>query len=329
MPGVRSTDVPDRPFQLRSSTSNASRSHGSTFAASSWENASNCRLPSAASRLCGSIHRLAMVLRQSLLIGVPVVDRFRRGRRGTARWQCDGDACPIARPEQRLPARRLGRGVVEPQEMPGQLGGRRQRAGPSRRRCRRPRRRTANRRKTPRGCRAGRPPESAIPPDTRPAAARRSIATGRRRPGRGNRPADAKCSTHWANNSARTSGSDTSLRRQRSSQAVAAARRSATDVRWIVRRLFTGMVPRKEGLSSKGWHFLGRRVSRMPSDSCCHERRRRSDRHSLRAASTAYRNRPENAHTCISEADLLSRNACHTCDGETAFAKPQAALLAQ
>ena len=255
MPGVRSTDVPDRPFQLRFSTSNASRSHGSTLVGSSLGEHFKLQVALGGKPSRGSIHRLTMILRQSLLIGVPVLIDFEAA--DAALFVAHGgDAGPMARPEQRLPARGLGRGVVEPQQMPGQLGGGRReqvhrgvvlggRGIAQQIAARRPG-------VAGQAARRNQPPQ----PDARPAAARRSIATGRRRPGHGNRPAARNVRPIGPTIPPAPAARATSLRCQRSSQAVAAARRSATDVRWIVCRLFTGMVPWSEGASWKDGIFL-------------------------------------------------------------------------
>ena len=99
-----------------------------------------------------------------------------------------GHGGPIARPQQGLPARRLGQGFVEPQQLPRELRPRR----PAARRARRRRRRrgpAAIPRRAPRDCWAVRPPESASPRGTKPAAVRRPIALRRQRPARGSRPA--------------------------------------------------------------------------------------------------------------------------------------------
>ena len=118
----------------------------------------------------------------------PNSGRSRPGRRETARGSAAATAGPVARPQQGLPAGRLGHGFVEPQQLPAAVCRRRPAARRARRRCRQ-RGPAAVRRRAPRDCWAARPPESASPRGPKPAAAPRPIAFDRRRPARGNRPA--------------------------------------------------------------------------------------------------------------------------------------------
>ena len=62
-----------------------------------------------------------MVLGQSFLIACPIVIDFHSANAETF-VIVRGDGGPVARPQQCLPARRLGHGVVEPQQLPRQFG---------------------------------------------------------------------------------------------------------------------------------------------------------------------------------------------------------------
>ena len=73
----------------------------------------------------GPTHRLSMVFRQPFLIEAPNAVDFHAAD-AVAFMVVGGEIGPLARPEQRLPARGLGHRVVEPQQLPGELGGRRQ-----------------------------------------------------------------------------------------------------------------------------------------------------------------------------------------------------------
>jgi len=155
----------------------------------------------------------------------------------------------IARPQQRLPARGPGHGIIAPQQRPGQFRGSRHKQV-HRGVILAPRHRRADRRTSPKGCRGvrRRNQSSYAMRDSGNAATHcdRSATTSAWKSARG-----AKCSTHCASNSAAPTAAIRRYASQRPSQAAASARKSATEARWIRAKVAHGQGSWKQSDSQK------------------------------------------------------------------------------